>query len=67
MEIYGRFLLREKAEIKVNASKYVFITMDIKTRPSIMESVFKVTKGKLFFDDDILSFPTSPSGSLGAC
>lgn len=56
MEIYGRFVLREKAEIKVNARKYVFITLDIKTRAPIMEFVFKVTKGMLLFDDDILSF-----------
>lgn len=56
MEIYGRFVLRENAEIKVNARKHVFITLDIKTRPSIMEFVFKVTKGMLLFNDDILSF-----------
>lgn len=56
MEIYGRFVLREKAEIRVNARKHVFITMDIKAGPSIMEFVFKVTKGMLLFDDDILSF-----------
>lgn len=47
MEIYVRFILRKKAEIKVNARKHVFITMDIKTRPSIMEFVIKVTKGML--------------------